>query len=166
MTEKEKKDESSLNKLKNSYNSLKSKYNLPEFKILNENFEIESLSGDETDILLKKIRKQLMEKVFFNIRTLETFLNPSNAPLFIFNIIKTFTEADKNLISGLYKQMSVYEVESFGLEAKYSEEGEAKLIKQVWSEWPKISEALDSLYKSIKANYNQESKKQSKSYFG
>ena len=79
MAEKEKKDESSLNKLKNSYNSLKSKYNLPEFKVLNENFEIEGLSGDETDILLKKIRKQLMEKVFFNIRTLETFLNPSRS---------------------------------------------------------------------------------------
>jgi len=158
-------EENNLEKLKKAFGPLKKKYSLPEFKYLNENFEVELVSED-TDTLLKRIRKQIMEKVFWNLRTLETFLNPQSAPIFIFNIIKTLTTKDKEMIGDLYKKLAEYEVEAFRLEAIYNEKAEADFIKSVGKDWKQISEELDTLGKSMKENYNLEFKKQSKSYFG
>ena len=158
-------EQTNLEKLKKSYEALKKKHKLPNFKYLNENFEIELIS-EETDILLKRIRKQIMEKVFWNLRTLETFINPQSAPIFIFSIIKSFSQQDKDLVGSLYKKLAEFEVEAFGLEAVYDEKAEAALIRRIVDSWKDVSTDLNKLYESMKKNYNLEFKKQSKSYFG
>jgi len=54
---------SSIEDLKRAYSKLKEKYALPEFDFLNQNFDIELLAGEDSEILLKKIRKSLTEKI-------------------------------------------------------------------------------------------------------
>ncbi len=161
-----KKECGNLEKLKDRYAALKKKYGLPEFKFLNENFEIENIDIGETELLAKMIRKHMTEKVFYVLRSLEMFLNPQNAPLFIFDIIKSFSESDRALIKELYTKIAHYEIEAFGLEGNYSEKNEADFIKKFSDDWKSISEDLRKIYASMKDGHKKDLRKGSKSYLG
>ena len=86
--------------------------------------------------------------------------------MFIFNIIKLFSEADKESIQELYKKLGKYEIEAFGLEAVYDEKKEAEFVRKLAEDWKEISSDLNKLYVSMKANHDKDGKKSSKSYFG
>jgi hypothetical protein len=154
-------------KFKLEYKSFQEKYKLPSFEYLNENFEIENLASDETELFLKRIRKQITEKIYYHLRTLEAFMNPQNAPMFIFNIIKSFTSFEQELIKKAYDKLAGFEVDFFELEISYNEKKEADFIKKVCNEWLEINEILLKIHSSMKTGYNKEaSKKTSKSYVG
>ena len=51
-----------LDKLKKEYSILKEKYKLPSFKEMDENFEIHKIER-ESNVLLKNVRKIMMEKI-------------------------------------------------------------------------------------------------------
>lgn len=161
-----KKREANIRKLKDNYELYRKKYGFMDFKFINDNFEIENIDSEETELFLKQIRKHMTEKIFYILRTLETFMNPQNAPMFIFNIIKYFSESEKELIQELYKKMAKYEIHAFGLEAVYDEKREADFIKKVSLEWKEISVDLDKLYIAMMGNHEKDSKKTTKSYFG
>jgi hypothetical protein len=154
-----------IEKLKEKYQELKKRYSLPEFKFLNDNFEIENIDS-ESELILKAIRKHITEKIFFVLRSLEMFMNPQNAPLFVFNFLKSFTESEKDRIKQLYDKVSGYEIEAFGLEAGYEETKEAAFIKKSCEDWKGISEELTKIYSIMKVNHGKDSRKQEKSYFG
>jgi len=165
-TKKEKKP-NSLEKLKQEYEKLREKYGLPGFTYMNENFEIESVAGEETELLIKRIRKQVTEKIYYYLRTLETFMNPQNSPMFIFDIIKSFGNYEQELIKNLYKKLAGFEINFFGLEIVYSEKKEADFVKKIAEEWPEINKNLEKIHEAMKNNYNKDnSKKTSKSYVG
>lgn len=164
--EEQNKKSGNLKKLKDHYEIIRKKYNLPEFKFMNENFEIENIGVEETELFIKMIRKHVTEKIFFVLRGLEVFINPQNAPLFMFEIIKSFGESEKNLVKALYKKIAKYEIEAFGLEAAYNEQKEAEFVKRLTDDWKEISEDLIIIYGSMKQGHEHESKKTHKSYFG
>jgi hypothetical protein len=83
-----------LDELKKEYEKHKKKYNLPEFTDLNKLFDIEDVSID-TEFLLRKIRRSVSEKVAGYLRFIEIILNPSNAPIFFFKLVKKLDNDDK-----------------------------------------------------------------------
>lgn len=163
--ENKKQENHNLKKLKEKYEELRKKYALPEFKFLNENFEIEDTEAD-SELIIKKIRKQIVEKMYSYLRTLEAFINPQNAPIFVFNIIKSLDNSDLEIIKKLYNQLAEFEIEAFGLESFYEEKEEIEFIKKVSKVWPEIAQKLNSIYKTLKKNFNSETEKKSKSYLG
>jgi hypothetical protein len=164
MAEETKKD---INKTIERYNTLREKYKLPSFDFLNQNFEIEAIAEDNNIYLLRRIRKAIIEKVFYYLRTLDAFMNPSNSPIFIMNLIHSFKPEDNELIKAIYKKLGEYEIESFGLEVEYDEAKEANFINSISEDWKSIALDLKKLYETMKIGYNkEESKKNHKSYFG
>jgi len=155
-----------LKKLKQEYEVIRKKYSLPDFKFMNENFEIETIPSEETEIFMKRIRKNITEKISSGLRAMEMFLNPQPTPIFLFKIIKAFSSDDKSTIEELYHKFTYYEIEAFGLETYYDEEKEAVFIKEVAKDWSEISKNLDKVYHSMKLYNKEESKKAEKSYFG
>lgn len=151
---------------KANYQKLKVKYSLPEYAFLNEHFEIELLCEVETDLLLRRIRKQINDKISANLRAMETLLNPQNAPMFIFSIVKSFSSDDKELISKMYKKFVEMEVEAFGLENCYNEKKEADYINKICKEWTSIAEDVDKIFLSMQKVSKSETKTSEKSYFG
>jgi len=158
--------ENKLEKLKEDYEKFKSKYGLIDFKYLNENFEIEILAEDDTELLVKRIRKNLREKVHAMLGVFETFLNPSVAPMFVFNVIKGFNGSEKEIIDSLYKKFAELEIDAFSLEISYNEKAEAEYIKKVCAVWKSSEIDLKKIYESMKGSYSSETKKTNKSYFG
>ena len=153
-------------KFRAKYEAFRKKNDLPDFNFMNENFEIENMACEETELFAKKIRKQIMEKVSFGLRSLEMFKNPQNAPLFIFSVIKAFNQADKENIDLLYNKFADLEIEAFGLETIYDEKKEIDFLKKVCKDWEDSCEDFNKIYESMKSGHKQGLKKQTKSYFG
>lgn len=142
-----------LNELISKYNILKVKYNLPEFSKLNELFDIEEISP-ETELLLKKIRKSIEEKISEYTRFIEIILNPSNATIFFFKILKKLDGSDRETLSGIYDKLSKFELKTISLDIKYKEENEAEFINESYNIFNK--EMKEELLKIIEKLSNGE----------
>lgn len=136
----------SLNELISKYNILKAKYNLPEFSKLNELFDIEEINP-ETELLLKRIRENIEEKISEYTRFIEVILNPSNATIFFFKILKKLDSSDREILSRIYEKLSKFELKIISLDLKYKEESEAEFIKESYNIF--IKEIKENLLRII-----------------
>lgn len=161
-----KSDKAGLDKLKKDYGILQMKYKLPDFKHLNEEFEIERIAEKETDMLLREVRKAVTEKVVAFLRFLELMINPSNAPFFLLSILKNLNSNDKKIIEDIYKHMCEFEIKAISLDLKYSEKAEAEFIKESAKKWQAMQDELEELGGMIEHAWNASSTKKERSYFG
>lgn len=116
------------------FKPLQEKYQLPEFSKLNELFDIEDIDP-ESEFLLRKIRRTLAEKMASYLRFTEIIINPSNAPMFFFKIIKKLTPEDKEAISKIYEDLGTSELKMLSLDIEYNEENEANFIKEIYNKF-------------------------------
>jgi len=158
--------ESPLEDMKKDYEKLQKKYSLPSFKEFNEEFDIEKAAEHETDCLIREIRKAIMDKEIAYLRFVEMLLNPSNAPLFFFALVKGLTSADKRLLEKLYEKLGSFELDVIELDCDYNEKAEAEFIKKIFREWAEIKKDMLSLSEILRKNWTQKSIKDEKGYFG
>ena len=160
-------DKFDLAKFKQLYKPMQVKYGLPEFEKLNEDFEIEKAADNETDFVLREVRKYIADKVINYFRFLESILNPSSSPsLFIFSISKTLNGADKEKMVEIYKKLARVEVQLMELDVGYSEEKEAKFINETYILWQEIKKELKEIVDIIRKNWDNKAEDNSKGYFG
>jgi len=152
-----------LEDLKKDYSELEKKYKLPSFDEINDNFEIEKMDR-KSDVLLKIIRKVMMDKVINIMNFLEMFLNPMNAPRMYHGYLKAMAESDKKVVEGIYGQLADLIFISLERDIKYDVAKEAEVVKKIIDVWSKVSVDLDGLI--IKMKNPGESVKKEKSYFG
>lgn len=158
--------ESKLQKLKLDYGKLAEKYKLPGYQQLNEEFDIEKVQELETDTLLREIRKVIMDKAIAYLRFTELLLNPSNAPMFFFAMLKGMEACDKKVLEDIYSQLGKMEVEVIDVDNDYSEKNEAEFIKHIFVEWKEIKAEMKHVSKALKRSWDSKSVKKEKSYLG
>jgi len=157
--------ELNLEALKKRYKKLQKKYKLPSFNELNQEFEIEKIQEKETDFLLREIRKIISDKIAAFLRLFELFINPTSAPIFILNVIKTLTLKDKELIERIYHKLVYLELTSMVRDINYNEKKEVEFIKKTAKKWKEIKVDLNQfslILERIKTKRNETRK----SYFG
>lgn len=160
------KDESCLEELRKKYNELKEKCNLPEFTELNKLFDIEEIDSD-TEFLLRKIRRLISERIAGYMRFIEIIINPSNAPIFFFKLIKRLEEADKEKLTNIYELLGNFEIEIVKLDLDYKEENEAKFIKKTYKTFSKtIKPDILATVEKLSNSENIKKKESNGSYFG
>jgi len=150
-----KKFEFGLEKLKKDYARLQKKYKLPPFKILNEEFEIERASERETETLLREIRKAMTEKAITVLRFLEMMLNPANAPLFMFSVIKKLSPGNRRLMEEIYSKLSDFEISAIKLDLSYDEKKEASFIKEGTKKWLEMKDNLERLGDALETAWRE-----------
>lgn len=156
-----------LAKLKELYRNLQSRYNLPDFDRLNEEFAIEKATKDETDFVLREIRRYMADKFLDYFRITESILNPSNNPsMFIFSLTKTFDAKDREKLAELYKKLAKIEIWLMELDIEYSEQKEAEFIKEAYVLWQDIKKEIKGTIEVIKKNWDNKLEDNSKGYFG
>lgn len=155
-----------LGKLKEYYNKLQGKYALPGFDELNKEFNIEKIAENETDFLLREIRKFIAEKSSNCLRFIEAVLNPVNAPMFIFSVVKSLGTEDREKLAEIYKKLSKNEIELLALDVEFSEEKDAAFIKEFYRLWQEIKKELLGIVDAIKKNWDNKSEMKGKDYFG
>ena len=158
--------ESNLQELKENYKEIQEKYNLPAFERLNEDFHIEKIAENETELLIREIRKFMADRLFNYLRFIESFLNPVNVPMFVFSIIKIITPKEKEKLTEIYKKLAKIEVDLIELDIQFSEQKEAQFIKESYKIWQDIKEDMLKIIEMIKNNWDNKNETDSKGYFG
>jgi len=154
-----------LEQLKEKYSEFQKQYQLPDFHNLNKQFDVEEIDV-ETDFLLRKIRRNIAEKVAGYMRFIEVILNPQNTPLFLFKLIKKLEPKDKEEISKLYEKLGAFEIELISLDLNYNEKNEANFINNCFKLFNKeIKTNLLQLTEKMN-NGHDNSKPNGASYFG
>jgi len=160
------KEKSDLESLKENYKKIQVEHNLPSFEKLNEDFGIERIAEIETDFLIREVRKCVADRFSNYLRAIEGILNPANAPMFIFSIIKAINSREKEKFTEIYKKLAEIELELIELDIEFSEEKEAEFIKNSYKKWQEIKKDLLEIFKIIKDNWNKKFDVSGKSYFG
>ena len=153
-----------LKELKQKYEELAKKYKLPDFREINENFEIEKIDSD-TDCLARAIRKVIMEKIVNSLGFIELLLNPVNVPRMYIPFLKTMTLDNKKEMERIYDTLSEVVLAAVELEMEYDEKKEAELIIKANEKWKSVKPGFKKVIGSIKNPPISNSDK-SKSYFG
>ena len=152
-----------VNELEKQYDALAKKYKLPAFKELNEDFEIEKIKR-RSGILIKTIRKVMMEKIINSMSFLEMLLNPIVAPRVYLIYIKSMTSEDKTEIDRIYGVLSEIVLDSLELEIEYSEKREAEMINEICKKWNSVKPGFIKVIKDLKKPATSVTRE--KSYFG
>lgn len=150
--------------LKKNYAVLKKKHNLPPFEKVNENFEIDKIDKD-TEIVIRAVRKAMIDKIVNSLNFLEMLLNQLNSPRLYIAFLRSLTAEDKQLMEKMYYSLGQLSMASLELEIDYSEKQEAETIKKIYSTWISIKPSFKEILKKIR-NPPVLSLKKEKSYFG
>ena len=157
-------EQKSLKEIKENYNKLKDKHSLPDFSELNKLFDIEDIEI-ETEFLLKKIRRKISEKITDYLRFLDLILNPSNAPIFFFRLVKNLDRDDTIKITNIYEKLASFEISVISLDLEYSEQKEVEFIKSSYDIFNSIKKDFLKIIEKLK--FTEENyKKTNGSYFG
>ncbi len=156
----------SLENLKKDYSKLQKEYNLPDFNVMNGEFNIERISDISTDMLAREIRKFMSEKFSNYLRFVETLLNPSNSPMFVFSIVKSINADEKDRLQEIYKRLAKIEVRVIKNDLEFSREEEVKFIKESYKEWKEIKKEIIKIVGVIEKNWDKKFETNGKSYFG
>lgn len=155
-----------LEQLKKNYKTFQDKYNLPTFEKLNEDFHIEKVADNETDFVLREIRSCITEKFLNYLRFIESLINPSNSPMFVFALTKALGVKEKEKLVELYKKIARIEVDLIELDLEYSEKKEADAIKKYCEMWKEIKTKFLDVINVIKNNWDNKIEDNGKGYFG
>jgi len=157
---------SDLEELKKEYKKIQKKYALPDFEKLNKDFQIEKAAESETDFLIREIRRVMAEKFSNYLRFAETILNPINAPMFVFSIIKTMGAEEKKRLTEVYKKLAKIEISLIELDVEFSEERDARFIKEAYKFWQEIKGDVLKTLDAVKKNWDNKFEVDKKGYFG
>lgn len=156
----------SLEKLKKEYEKLKARYNLPSFQDMNKDFEIEKLQERETDLLIREVRRLMVEKNSAYLRFIEMFMNPGNAPMFFFSLVKNMDHVDKKVLEELYGEIGKFEILSLKLDNEYNEEKESEFIKKFYKDWQEIKKKFGEVLKVLEESWDKKAERKEKGYLG
>ena len=162
----EKDKESDLEALKKDYKLLQGKYSLPSFDDLNRDFGIEKAAEFETDFLVREIRKFVADKSSNYLRFIDTVLNPVNAPMFVFSFIKMIGTEQKTKLTEIYKKLIKEEMKLLELDLEFSEEKEAKFIKDFYEFWKETKKELLEIVEKAGKSSGDKSRENNCGYFG
>ena len=155
-----------LQELKENYKEIQEKYNLPVFEKLNEDFHIEKIAENETELLIREVRRFMADRFFNYLRFIESFLNPVNVPMFVFSVIKIITPKEKDKLTEIYKKLAKIEVDLIELDIQFSEQKEVQFIKESYKMWQGIKKDMLKIIDVIKNNWDNKNETDNKGYFG
>lgn len=144
---------SGMAKIKESYKQLKAKYGLPDFDVLDNVFEIYDLDNDM--YTLRKIRRQMIEKIKGHVEILEELIHP-NSTVSSYHEYKFLDESNKKKIYDQYSRLMSLTRTSQRLDLECNEEKDAVFIKELHEAWPGLRAALIELIAKLNKCWTEE----------
>ena len=155
-----------LEEFKEEYAKLAKKYSLPNFKDLNEKFDIGKIDCCNSETLLREVRKSMISKFGSLLQFVELLLNPSNGSMFHMFLVKGVNGTEKEKLNKLFETLGAIQIKSFSLDIEYNEKREAEFIKSSFKDWEEIKPDLKAIVTSLKENWRKTTDSKKKSYFG
>jgi len=155
-----------LENLKEEYKKIQEKYRMPSFEEMNKDFYIEKIAENETDILIREVRRMVGDRLSNYMRLIENLLNPVNVPMFVFTILKMIGPEEKKKLSEIYKKLVQNEIKFVERDLEFDEVKEAEFIINSYKLWQDIKKELAGIFEKVEKNPEIKADENSKGYFG
>ena len=142
----------------------KLKYKLPEFKDLDNEFEISFIK--EKPLLLKSIRRRVTEKIILCCRVIESIIYPTQSNIITATEAKNFNEDQKKKMERIYRKLMIFERESLMLDVDPLEKGDADYINKIFNYWSGLKKDMIKIVEIMKNSWTKDEKLDKNNYFG
>ena len=150
--------------MKDAYVKLQSKYKLPEYDVINADFEVCLI--EQEDFLLRSVVRKMMEKMELYAKLIEELVHPESSLASMYEC-NNFTSDEKKAHFRLYKRLLYYHRFALELDLHYDELAYAKYINEFYQEWPILQKDLVSVLGTLKRSWTKDlSEKADSGYFG
>jgi hypothetical protein len=151
--------------LKEKYIGLRKKYSLPDYKSLNQEFDIEDINSD-SELILVKIRIKMYEKIDSYAKLIESMLQPDSNLTSLYEI-HYMTDEQKENAYALFKRLVKITRYSNLVSVDNKEDENAQFIKEAYKEWSAIKKDVKNHIKRLVNVWKRETDiKDDLSYFG
>ena len=142
----------------------KLKYKLPDFKNLDNEFEISFIK--EKPLLLKSIRRRVTEKIILCCRIIESLIYPTQSNIITATEAKNFNEDQKKKMEHIYRKLMILERDSLMLDIDPSDKNDVSYINKVFNYWSKLKKEMIMIIGIMKKSWFEEEKLDKNNYFG
>ena len=143
-----------IKELEKQYSELKKKFKLPEFKEVDNEFELSDL--DETNFLLRSIVRRIAEKLDFYSTMLEEILQPDTSNLYAMHEIRHFDDNEKKQMYELYIKLMSSNRKSIEVSLIHNEKEEVDFISSMFNEWKILKNELLKFVMKMRASWKSE----------
>jgi len=152
--------------MKNAYNKIKKDFDLPDFDILNYEFEIGDL--DPAGFLLREIKRKINDKFSDACELLSKLIQPEPTSLTELYEYRCFDDDAKKKIFELFSRIIYLKRKINESELLLDDKVDAALIKEAADVWPDIRKQLIPFVKELTVCWENtpESDKEVKGYLG
>ena len=140
--------------IEKQYNELRKKFKLPEFKDLDNEFEISDL--EETNFLLKAIIRRIAERFDFYTTMLEEVLQPDTSNLYAMHETRFFDENEKKRMYDLYSRLMNFNRQSIEVTLENNEKNAVDFINSIFNEWNGLKQELLGVINKMKSSWKTE----------
>ena len=139
--------------IEKEYKKFREKYTLPEFKEIDDEFEISLLEC--TDFLLRNVRRKIMEKITLMLTCIEEIIQPETN-LRSMTELKAVSQSTKNKAFSIYKNLMIAERSSLEFDISSTDEKEAEFIMFILKKWKELKPDMLILIEKIKEVWKRE----------
>lgn len=152
--------------IKEAYDRLKKQHpELPEFNLLNNEFEIISLEKD--DFLIRQIRRKIIERVESVLKLADEFLHPAAETFTNFYECSCFDESEKKELLEIFKNMMTLYRGLIEADVLQEDLNDVRLIKEASLNWPELRKKLVPYITKVKSHWTHlKQKKEIVEYLG
>ena len=139
--------------MKEKYKKLQRKYKLPNYGLLNSQFELDYI--EDGYFLLRSIRRRVHEKVVFFARLFERVLFPNQNFLIEMHETKFFTDKEKDELFKTYEDLLSLDRKALSLNISSTDNKEAEYIRSVFKKWPSFTKKSQSIIDKLDKSWKQ-----------
>ncbi len=142
-----------LSELKEKFASLRDTYSLPEFDILDHEFDIRDISNE--NIILREIKERILEKLDDYQKILEGVVQPDTTLISMYES-GVFSDSEKTRIYKLYKRFVYLQRFAVQTEIEDGDEKVAEFINVSFKEWLELKEKMLGIIIKLKESWKMD----------
>jgi len=147
------------------YNDLKKKHSLPDFAVLDKEFEISTI--EKPVFLLRNIRRKIGERIDAVVQLLDPLIQPDAGSYANLTEYRALTEADRKELLKHFQHVMKLSLACIDAEMSTDDAQDAVFIKRAVSEWPAVRAALRPFVQKIGSSWTKSVEhKDDVGYFG
>ena len=152
--------------MKKEYEKIRKKFDLPDFEVLNTEFEIITIEPD--GFLLREIKRKINERLSSACEMLTKMIQPETTSLVDLYEYRCFDDAAKKQIFELFSRIMYLKRKINESELLLDSEKDAAIIKEAAETWPKLRKQMIPFVKELEICWETtpESDKELKEYLG
>lgn len=153
------------NEIEHAYEDLKKKHQLPDFTMVDREFEISSI--EKPAFLLRNIRRKISERLDSVTQLLDPLIQPDAGSFVNLSEYRALTEGDRKALLKSFQHVQELYLLCIDAELSTDDAQDVTVIRRAVTEWPVLRQSLRSFVQKIASSWTKSVEhKNDVGYFG